>query len=76
MFPLVWEAFEDYRLGALQLTRLDVEMVRQLQDFKPGGKDEFDSLCKEQFFAANGWDKAKCRERDECKAKLERLGIL
>lgn len=30
LFPLVWEAFEDYRLHAIQLTRLDVEAIQRL----------------------------------------------
>ncbi len=30
LFPLVWEAFEDYRLGGLFLTRLDQEVITRL----------------------------------------------
>lgn len=71
LFPLVWEAFEDYRLGAMQLTRLDVEMMQHLNLH-----EDFNRACGESPFAENGWHKDKCRERDECKTKLERLGLL
>lgn len=87
LFPIVWEAFEDYRLGAVHLTRLDVEMITLLRttndaDTRRGGIRTFGNdqmfrhLCKEHFFASHGWNKEQCRERDECRAKLERLGIL
>ncbi len=36
LFPLVWEAFEDYRLQAVTLSRLECEVIRQLG---PGGQN-------------------------------------
>lgn len=30
LFPLVWEAFRDYRQGAMFLTRLDTELIARL----------------------------------------------
>lgn len=74
LFPLVWEAFEDYRLGAVTLSRLDVEMLRLLPHRIASGP--FAYACREEPFISHGWDKERCRERDECRAKLERLGFV
>lgn len=72
LFPLVWEAFEDYRLGGTFLTRLDREVIARLasRGGLPAGE--------EQFLAAQPADWAslnRCRERDECREKLRRLGL-
>jgi thymidylate synthase (FAD) len=63
LFPLVWEAFLDYRLHSLTLSRLDVYAV---QCIKGGG--EGDTVLAETF--------PNARERDECRDKLRRLGLL
>ena len=77
LFPLVWEAFADYRLGALHLTRLDQEVIqRLLARAAEGGSAPFSD---EDFLACQdeSWRELKrCRERDECRAKLARLGLL
>jgi len=73
LFPLVWEAFEDYRLGAVQLSRLDREVIGRLAAGGPLPADE------QRFLAAcdPSWQGLKrCRERDECRAKLAQLGIV
>jgi thymidylate synthase (FAD) len=73
LFPLVWEAFEDYRLHAVELSRLEQEVVERLG---AGGKLPADEVS---FLAActPEWkDLARCRERDECRAKLARLGLI
>ncbi len=73
LFPLVWEAFEDYRLGSLQLTRLDREVIARLA---AEGKVPADEAS---FLAAGdpSWrDLSRCRERDECRRKLRDLGLL
>ncbi|MCC6127126.1 MAG: FAD-dependent thymidylate synthase [Pirellulales bacterium] len=73
LFPLVWEAFEDYRLHALDLSRLEQEVVGRLA---AAGKLPAD---EEAFLAACGADwknLPRCRERDECRAKLVRLGLI
>lgn len=74
LFPLVWEAFEDYRLGAVTLSRLDVAMLQRLV-YCPD-RDLFTETCREEPFISHGWDKDRCRERDECRTKLERLGFV
>jgi thymidylate synthase (FAD) len=74
LFPVVWEAFEDYRLGGQFLSRLDVAVIQRLT--ATGGSIPF---SEEDFLAAQDptWkDLGRSRERDECRAKLARLGML
>jgi thymidylate synthase (FAD) len=60
LFPLCWEAFEDYTLGAMTLSRLEIEIIRALH---AGASFADLSILKNQ------------REWDEFKAKAIRLGI-
>ena len=71
--PVTWEAFLDYRLEAMFLTRMDVETIRNLvHNMDPTPNSERLSQC-----LPKAWHKMKrCRERDECFKKLERLGII
>ncbi|MCC7424085.1 MAG: FAD-dependent thymidylate synthase [Planctomycetaceae bacterium] len=74
LFPLVWEAFEDYRLGGMNLTRLDTGVIQRLM--ASGAKAPYSDA---DFLAAQDpvWKEMKrSRERDECREKLTRLGIL
>jgi thymidylate synthase (FAD) len=73
LFPLVWEAFEDYRLHALDLSRLEQEVIAKLAATGKLPADE------DAFLAAGdpSWrDLPRCRERDECRAKLLRLRLM
>ncbi len=73
LFPLVWEAFVDYRLQAVRLSRLDREVIARLA---AAGRLP---AAEEQFLAAGdpSWaGLARCRERDECREKLVQLGLL
>jgi thymidylate synthase (FAD) len=77
LFPLVWEAFLDYRVQALHLTRLDCELIQRLmQRLAVAGK----SIANDEDFLAvqdATWAELKrCRERDECREKLLLLGLL
>lgn len=78
LFPLVWEAFEDYRLGTLFLSRLDAEVLRRLQaraaaeKLAPPYDESLFLACQDPTWS----DLTRCRERDECREKLRRLGIL
>ena len=82
LFPAVWEAFVDYRMKAMQMTRLDIEVIqeiRSLEGFLLVGEHE--AADKEKRFLAactnlGFWPEDKSRERDECRAKLERLSLL
>jgi thymidylate synthase (FAD) len=73
LFPLVWESFEDYRLQAMDLSRLEQEVIGRLAASQSLPADE------EAFLAAGdpSWkDLPRCRERDECRAKLARMGLM
>src|SRR5262245_34736005 len=77
LFPLVWEAFVDYRRQSVHLTRLDREVIaRLMKRLAEKGKS---AAADEDFLAVQdpSWASlTRCRERDECRAKLVRLGIL
>ncbi len=73
LFPVAWEAFVDYQLESMRLTRLDQEVISRLSlaGHVPA--------TSEQFLAAQDpvWTPLeRCRERDECREKLQRLGIV
>jgi thymidylate synthase (FAD) len=73
LFPFVWEAFLDYRVHGMTLTRLEQEVVARLA--ATGAVPASESA----FMAAGDptWaNLARCRERDECREKLVRLGIV
>jgi thymidylate synthase (FAD) len=77
LFPLVWEAFLDYRVGAVHLTRLDCEVIGRLM--KRLAQTGASAATEADFLAAQdpSWaDLTRCRERDECRVKLAQLGIL
>jgi thymidylate synthase (FAD) len=76
LFPLVWEAFLDYRVEALRLTRLDQEVIRRLAS-QAGAKGL--PATQADFLAAQdpSWRPLeRSRERDECLAKLVSLGLV
>jgi thymidylate synthase (FAD) len=73
LFPLVWEAFVDYRLEALRLTRLDQEVIRRLAAAGAVPADRAAFLAA-QDPSWSGLD--RCRERDECWAKLLGIGLV
>jgi thymidylate synthase (FAD) len=72
LFPLTWEAFLDYRMEAMRLTRLDRGVIARLAT---GGlpADEAAFLAA-QDPSWQGLD--RCRERDECLEKLRSLGLI
>ncbi len=77
LFPLVWEAFVDYRLEAMSLSRLERELIARLaQRLRETGRS---FASEEDFLAVQDptWsDLTRCRERDECREKLVQLGLL
>ncbi len=76
LFPLVWEAFVDFRVGGMFLTRLDREVLTRLMtQMQAAGRSQ---ATEEDFLAAQdpSWVKlTRSRERDECREKLRQLGI-
>ena len=77
LFPLVWEAFVDYRLEGLFLSRLDREVIARLVERLAGTgqrrpRKKIFWPCKIPAWA----ELARCRERDECREKLKQLHLL
>ena len=76
LFPLVWEAFVDYRVAGMHLTRLDRDVIFRLMQRQNG---QGLMATEEDFLAAQdpSWaGMTRNRERDECRQKLVLLGIL
>ena len=77
LFPLVWEAFVDYRVEGMFLTRLDRELIQRLvAHLTAAGRakatvDDFLAVQPPEWAAMK-----RSRERDECQAKLVQLGLL
>ena len=65
LFPLCWEAFEDYRLNGMFLTALDQAVILETS---PAMTDEDIEAVAAEIIPNK-------REREECLAKLTRLGI-
>ena len=71
--PIAWEAFVDYRLKAVNLTRYDAEIIRALAS---GRKEDAIELARELgLIPADGSPMKANRERSELEAKLEKLGF-
>ena len=73
LLPLAWEAFLDYRVEGMLLTRLEQAVLARLA---AAGKVPADEAA---FLAAGdpAWaGLARCRERDECREKLLQLGMI
>jgi len=75
LFPLVWEAFLDYRVEAMRLTRLDREVIGRLV----AAAGSRMPAAHADFLAAQdpSWKSLeRSRERDECLQKLVTLGLV
>lgn len=71
--PVAWEAFVDYRLGAMFLTRLELGLIRRLAK---GDADGARVLAQEYGWLDIGKGGLKRnREREELEAKLTDLGL-
>ena len=78
LFPAVWEAFEDYRLHASGLSRLEVGCIQRLMQLAAEQK-KVPPLSTANFLAVQdpSWrELTRSRERDECLAKLMELGLV
>ena len=72
--PLVWEAFIDYRMESLGLTRLDISILEALHGAGPdAARVRADELGWLEVGTSGRFKRN--RERAECEAKLERLGL-
>jgi thymidylate synthase (FAD) len=72
LYPLVWEAFVDYYQQAMLLTRLDQGVIGRLAAVGRFPVTEADFLVAQDPSWAG---LERCREREECREKLARLGI-
>ncbi len=71
--PISWEAFLDYRLHSMALSRLDVAVIEGMQKF---GRQEAVAAATEFGWLEREEGKLKSnRERDEFEAKANRLGL-
>ncbi|MDR2762267.1 MAG: FAD-dependent thymidylate synthase [Planctomycetaceae bacterium] len=73
LFPLCWEAFLDYQLNSIRLSRLDQEVISRL--VQAGNIP----ATREQFILAQdtAWKNLeRCREREECYEKLQKIKII
>ena len=71
--PMTWEAFKDYRLGGLQLSRLEAEVLSALSR---GSPEEALRLARESGWLEEGPEGLKRnREREELQEKLKILRI-
>ncbi|MCL4108840.1 UNVERIFIED_CONTAM: hypothetical protein GTU68_050464 [Idotea baltica] len=78
LFPVAWEAFQDYRMQSMFLTRLDTEVIQRL-NANAAQDGTAPPFAKDAFLAAQDptWASLKrSRERDECRSKLQRLGMV
>jgi thymidylate synthase (FAD) len=78
LFPVAWEAFMDYRMRAMFLTRMDTEVIQRLSA-NAASAGTAPPFAVDLFMASQdpSWTKLKrSRERDECLAKLQRLGLV
>ena len=78
LFPVVWEAFIDYRFGSSSLSRLEMEVIRRLTA-RGATSNAAPPYGDADFLAVQDvtWqDLTRCRERDECREKLVALGLL
>ena len=78
LFPLVWEAFLDYRMQATFLTRLDTAVIQRLTA-AAAARGAAPPYSEADFLQAQdpAWAGLnRSRERDECRSKLQALGLL
>lgn len=72
--PIAWEAFVDYRLKGMQLSRLEADIIRELI---PGNNKEATNLAEAHGLLSYGPGGLKSnRERQELEAKLAVFGLL
>jgi thymidylate synthase (FAD) len=78
LFPVVWEAFLDYRMHSTTLTRLDTAVIQRLMA-AAANRSAAPPYSEADFLAAQdpAWATlGRSRERDECRRKLQLLGLL
>lgn len=77
---MVWRAFLDFRLNAISLSALDIDVLKGAMNAAQEARLSFPyDVVRDASTVITDhprWhDKEKCRERDECIEKLKKLGI-
>lgn len=72
LFPIAWEAFVDYRLKSMHLSRLEQKTIARLAQ---NGKIPATRSDLNEFGDVTWKDLARCRERDEFFEKLIHLNL-
>lgn len=78
LFPVAWEAFVDYRMQSSHLSRLEIGVIQRLTSLA-AQKSLVPPFEEELFLEAQdpAWASLqRSRERDECRDKLKKLGML
>lgn len=70
--PIVWEAFCDYRLNVLHLSKIELEIIRRIVT---GNEKGAISYAIERNLLSNSGELKKNSEREEMESKLELLNI-
>ncbi|MFL5742241.1 MAG: FAD-dependent thymidylate synthase [Flavisolibacter sp.] len=70
--PIAWEGFLDYRLGALSLSKIELELIKKIES---GNSSEIINYAIEKGFISDSGEMKPSRERQEFEAKLRRLNI-
>jgi thymidylate synthase (FAD) len=77
LFPITWSAFQDYVLNSLTLSSLDIDVILDIGAICRLQSSSY-PISEQLFWSClpDAWRVDRCRERDECKAKLIKLGIM
>ncbi len=71
--PLAWEAFVDYRLNGVELSRVEAAVLAALSRGATG--DAIAAATQAGLLPESGQPRTRNRERDELETKLTALGI-
>lgn len=70
--PITWEAFLDYRLGAIHFSKIELEIIKKIEE---GKNQEAISYAIERGFLSSSGEIRINREREELESRLEILNI-
>lgn len=72
--PLTWEAFIEYQLKAIQLSQVEIDIIKMISS--GNFKDAIVYAQNKGLLSDNLFEKKKNREREEIEKKLVKLGII
>ena len=78
LFPVVWEAFVDYRRDSTHLSRLELGVIQRLMA-RGAESGQAPPYSTDDFLAAQdvSWrELTRSREREECRTKLVGMGLV